>query len=65
MINVLRLDSGFTPALFEARTGLPFDTLEPPITRALETGLLAESDGCWRPTPLGQRFLNDLQQLFL
>ena len=65
MINVLRLDSGFTPALFEARTGLPFNTLEPPITRALETGLLAESDGCWRPTPLGQRFLNDLQQLFL
>jgi hypothetical protein len=35
------------------------------IARATDKGLLSPDPAVLRPTPLGRRFLNDLQALFL
>jgi oxygen-independent coproporphyrinogen-3 oxidase len=66
MLNVLRLTDDFDAAGFEARTGLEFETIARPLAEA-ERKLLLEQTGAgkWRVTELGQRFLNDLQAIFL
>jgi coproporphyrinogen III oxidase-like Fe-S oxidoreductase len=66
MLNALRLVDGFSELYFEQRTGLPFATLTATLEQAQRRGFL-EQDGPahWRPTATGQRFLNDLQELFL
>jgi len=65
-LNALRLHEGFDAASFESRTGLARSVLERPLALAQARGLLAERPGGgWGPTPLGRRFLNDLQALFL
>ncbi|MDH3338115.1 MAG: radical SAM family heme chaperone HemW [Gammaproteobacteria bacterium] len=66
MLNALRLSNGFDEGLFHARTGLAVDVLRERIEPAIEKGLIASAPGnFWRVTPLGQRFLNDLQSEFL
>jgi oxygen-independent coproporphyrinogen-3 oxidase len=66
MLNALRLPGGFSATGFAERTGLPLALLEAPLTSAKADGLLQETAaGVWRPTPLGLRFLNDLQSRFL
>jgi oxygen-independent coproporphyrinogen-3 oxidase len=66
MLNALRLVGGFEESLFEDRTGLPAEVLHETAAAALEKGLIERSPkGLWRPTPLGMRFLNDLQAEFL
>jgi len=66
MLNALRLPGGFSATEFAERTGLPLALLEAPLTSAKADGLLQETAaGVWRPTPLGLRFLNDLQSRFL
>ena len=66
MLNALRLIDGFDERSFEARTGLPFETIAAIIARAERRQLLQTvGDARWRPTELGQRFLNDLQAMFL
>ena len=64
MLNALRLATGFDTALFSARTGLPWQVLEAPLTTALARGWLEQQGERLRPTALGFRFLNDLQLLF-
>ena len=65
MMNALRLTDGFDPALFEERTGLALDAIALPLREAGKRGLLERSASLIRPTPLGQRFLNELLQGFL
>lgn len=66
MLNALRLSEGFSETAFEQRTGLPAATLRQAAGQALERGLIGRSAaGTWRPTGLGQRFLNDLMAEFL
>jgi oxygen-independent coproporphyrinogen-3 oxidase len=66
MLNALRLIDGFSEAEFESRTGLRFETLNETIARARQKDWLEQdAPAHWRPTELGQRFLNDLQELFL
>jgi oxygen-independent coproporphyrinogen-3 oxidase len=65
MLNALRLTDGVPMALFLERTGLPFAALAENFENARARGLLENQPGWIRPTPLGQRFLNDLQQMFL
>jgi oxygen-independent coproporphyrinogen-3 oxidase len=66
MLNVLRLREGFDRRSFEERTGLPIGAIEAELASAVRRGLLEQYGGeRWRPTELGQRFLNDLQALFL
>lgn len=65
MMNALRLTDGFDPALFQMRTGLPWETISMRVAEASKLGLLEVSHGLVRPTLQGQRFLNDLLELFL
>jgi len=65
MMNALRLTAGFPSILFQARTGLPLTNVERPLREAETRGLITRDLTHIRPTPLGQRFLNDLLQLFL
>jgi oxygen-independent coproporphyrinogen-3 oxidase len=65
-LNALRLKSDWTRTLFESRTGLPIDTIAPQLHIARERKLLTGSLATgWQPTEIGQRFLNDLQTIFL
>lgn len=65
MLNALRLRDGFEPALFTERTGLPMSAIEEPLRRAETMGLLYRDHLVIRPTDSGQRFLSDLQEMFL
>ena len=65
MLNALRLKTGFTFALFEARTGLPASRMAKGVEVAEAKGLLAVDGESARATPLGWRFLNDLVAVFL
>jgi coproporphyrinogen III oxidase-like Fe-S oxidoreductase len=66
MLNVLRLTDDFGEGEFVARTGLAFASIACAIDEAQRKRLLErEASGRWRVTELGQRFLNDLQALFL
>ena len=65
-LNALRLVEGFDARLFEERTGLQWASMEQSLVAAESKGLLVCSGArSWAPTALGQRFLNDLQVLFL
>ena len=65
MLNALRLREGFPVAMFEARTGLPFDAIRLPIERAMASGWLEREGDVIRPTDAGLRFANDVMTLFL
>jgi len=65
MLNALRLADGVPASLFAERTGLPLAAAAKPIAEATRRGLLEPDPQLLRPTPLGRRFLNDLQSLFL
>ena len=65
MLNTLRLHGGFDPNLFGERTGLSLNAIEKNLNAAEAKGLLYRDYKVIRPTELGQRFLNDLQQMFL
>jgi oxygen-independent coproporphyrinogen-3 oxidase len=65
MLNTLRLHGGFAPSLFGERTGLDLNLIEKQLNAAEAKGLLYRDHQIIRPTELGQRFLNDLQQMFL
>jgi len=66
MLNALRLTKGFDEDLFTARTGLSADRLRQRLEASIEKGLIAaEGAHSWCATPLGRRFLNDLQAEFL
>ncbi len=65
MMNALRLNQGVDAALFEERTGLPLIVCTSVLERAQAKGLLERDATRLKPTLQGQRFLNDLLELFL
>ncbi|HEY0847409.1 MAG TPA: oxygen-independent coproporphyrinogen III oxidase-like protein, partial [Noviherbaspirillum sp.] len=65
MLNALRLSDGFPANLFMERTGLTLNAIEKQLDAAEKKGLLYRDHLVIRPTELGRRFLNDLQQMFL
>lgn len=65
MMNALRLIDGVPVNLFQQRTGLNINTLNTAIKKAQSKGLLVVHHGNMQPTLLGQRFLNELLELFL
>ena len=65
MMNALRLAEGVPAALFEARTGLPLIVCASALERARSRGLLEADPTRLKPTLHGQRFLNDLLEMFL
>jgi oxygen-independent coproporphyrinogen-3 oxidase len=60
MMNALRLCDGVPMDLFEERTGLPLSVIQREVERAQRDDLLGRDDLLLRPTPHGQRYLNDL-----
>jgi oxygen-independent coproporphyrinogen-3 oxidase len=65
MLNALRLPYGFSAGLFQERTGLPISSIARPLQAAEEKGLIERDLKQIRPSAEGQRFLNELLQLFL
>ncbi|KMZ13864.1 Radical SAM family enzyme [Candidatus Burkholderia humilis] len=65
MLNTLRLVEGFPVHAFVERTGLALSSIEPALVEAEKLGLITRDFERIAPTELGQRFLNDLQELFL
>jgi oxygen-independent coproporphyrinogen-3 oxidase len=65
MLNALRLTGGFDPNLFGERTGLSITMIEKALNEAEAKGLIYRDFKLIKPTELGQRFLNDLQEMFL
>ena len=65
MLNALRLAEGVPASLFAERTGYPLALVAPALELAAARALIDKDPAVIRPTPLGQRFLNDLQALFL
>lgn len=65
MMNALRLNGGVPAALFEERTGLPLIVCASELEQARVRGLLESDATRFKPTLPGQRFLNDLLELFL
>lgn len=65
MLNALRLTEGFDPNLFGERTGMNIGAIRKALDDAEAKGLLTRDHQLIRPTELGRRFLNDLQEMFL
>jgi len=65
MLNALRLTDGVPVALFAERTGFALTLVQKGLDEAERRGLVERDHQRMRPTPLGQRFLNDLQAIFL
>ncbi len=69
-MNALRLTGGFDLSLFEQRTGLNRSAISKQLNQAEKKGLLTQSlndqhQVIIEPTIMGQRFLNELLQIFL
>lgn len=64
-LNQLRLKQGVYIDDFSPRTGLQWQTVETRVQKAIEAGLLESVDRRLRPTRLGWKFVNDIQQMFL
>lgn len=65
MMNALRLTQGFPVALFQERTGLPVAGVSRALEAAEQRGLIERDHVRIVPTALGQRYLNELLQMFL
>lgn len=65
MLNSLRRYQSVDAGLFEARTGLPWQSLFPIFEKAASKELVKWDDNQLAVTPLGRRFYNDLVTLFL
>lgn len=65
MMNALRLTNGFETKLFQERTGMPWEAVSVRVATALKKGLIAQNMQLIQPTLLGQRYLNNLLEIFL
>ncbi|MEQ1592631.1 MAG: radical SAM family heme chaperone HemW [Thiobacillaceae bacterium] len=65
MMNALRLNQGVDAKLFEERTGLPLIVCASVLGQARAQGFLTLDSTRLEPTLQGQRFLNDLLEMFL
>jgi putative oxygen-independent coproporphyrinogen III oxidase len=65
MMNTLRLNQGFDSVLFQERTSLPLLSIQHELADAEKRGLLIRDHQHIAPTLMGQRFLNDLLEIFL
>jgi oxygen-independent coproporphyrinogen-3 oxidase len=65
MMNALRLIDGFPVEMFVERTGLPITAIARELETAEQRGLIERDHLRVRPTLTGQRFLNDLLQIFM
>ena len=60
MLNALRLHDGVAWSLFEARTGLSYDSIALEVNKLIKQGLLIDDNEHLQPTALGKRYLNQI-----
>lgn len=65
MLNALRLNHGFSQAIFEQRTGLAWESVAQEVRMLIEEGLMQQRGDVLLPTKSGRQFLNDLISRFL
>jgi oxygen-independent coproporphyrinogen-3 oxidase len=65
MMNALRLTTGFAAETFVERTGVPITAIQRQLDEAERRGLIERDYRRIAPTLVGNRFLNDLLQIFL
>ena len=65
MLNNLRLQQGFLKEDFLYKTSCNLDDIKDPLDIAVQKKLLEITGNIIKPTVLGRRFLNDLQELFV
>lgn len=65
MLNALRLNEGFDATLFNERTSLSLLSIQRELNAAEQRGLLFRDHQRIAPTQMGQRFLNELLEMFL
>ena len=65
MLNALRLTDGVATNTFSERTGLPLSVISKGLAEASNKQLLDENPSQLKATPLGMRYLNNLQEMFL
>ena len=65
MLNALRLHEGVAWSLFEARTGLSYDSIDLEVNQLIKQGLLMDDNERLQPTALGKRYLNQILRVFL
>ena len=65
MLNAMRLVAGVPAQRFQERTGISLMAIEPRLAEAESKGLMGRDAFRLWPTPMGLRFLNNLQSLFL
>lgn len=65
LLNALRTKQGFSIAMFECRTGLPFSTIRKKVDYLVASGLLQTEQDWITTTNRGFRMLNSLLQEFL
>lgn len=65
LLNVLRLQEGFTAQQFQDGTGLGFDVIEKRVDSLQRKALLSTTGDIIRPTEKGQQFLNSVLEAFL
>lgn len=65
VMNHLRLNSGFTLADYQARTGLKRDSLEPALSQCLRQNLLLEQHGQIFCSAKGWDFLDEILEKFI
>jgi putative oxygen-independent coproporphyrinogen III oxidase len=65
MLNTTRLEQPIPMELFSTTTGLELKLLLPKLKLAEHKNLISLTDSHWQVTPLGRRYTDDLQTLFL
>ena len=65
MMNALRLNQGFDSSLYNERTSLSLISIQRELQKSEQRGLLARDHQRIAPTEKGQRFLNDLLEIFM
>lgn len=65
MLNTTRLEQAIPLDLFTQKTQLTLDFLLPKLKHAASKKLITLTDTHWQVSPLGRRYTNDLQALFL
>lgn len=65
MMNALRLKEGVDSGLFLRRTGLLLSIIEKELMQAVDSGLIEWQIDNLRPTKKGQRYLNELLEIFV
>ena len=64
-MNRFRLFEATPKQDFTDFTGLPVTAIATPIAKAIQQGLLTETDSHWQVTAFGHRYLNNLFDLFI